>query len=72
MASGANRVLRKFGARVRQLRQQRGLTQEALALICDLDRSYVGSVERGERNVSLININRIAKALSVEPAELLK
>jgi transcriptional regulator with XRE-family HTH domain len=48
------------------------LTQEALALACDLDRSYIGGVERGERNVSLLNIQKIAKALNVSADELLK
>lgn len=63
-------VKRRFGARVRQLRKERGLSQEALALRCDLDRSYVGAVERGERNVSLANIHRIADALGVSPSAL--
>jgi transcriptional regulator with XRE-family HTH domain len=61
-----------FGRRVRELRKKRGLSQEALALEAGLDRSYVGGVERGERNLSLSNIHRIAKALSVKPDELLK
>lgn len=63
-------IKRRFGSAVRRLRAERGLSQEALALRCDLDRSYIGGVERGERNVSLINIHRIAAALNVEPAEL--
>ena len=68
----AERIPQKFGARMRQIRKLRGLTQEALALSCNLDRSYIGGVERGERNVSLVNIHRIAKALGVRPYELLK
>ena len=60
-----------FGRRVRELRKQKGLSQEALALECDLDRTYIGGVERGERNVSLINIHKIAKALKVEAKVLL-
>jgi transcriptional regulator with XRE-family HTH domain len=56
---------RRFGARVRELRQNKGLSQEALALSCGLDRTYVGSVERGERNISLVNIHLIASALRV-------
>ena len=47
-----------------------GLSQEALASASDLDRTYVGSVERGERNISLININRIAQALGVPVKDL--
>lgn len=59
-----------FGARVRELRRQQGLSQEALAHAAGLDRSYVGQVERGERNVSLDNILRIADALHRVPADL--
>ncbi|HYE28855.1 MAG TPA: helix-turn-helix transcriptional regulator [Allosphingosinicella sp.] len=64
--------LRRFGARVRALRKARGLSQEALALNCDLDRSYVGGIERGERNIGLINVHRLAEALEVKPAEFFK
>lgn len=59
-----------FGERVRELRKKKKLSQEALALICGLDRSYVGGVERGERNISLINIHKIAEALGVDAKEL--
>jgi transcriptional regulator with XRE-family HTH domain len=59
-----------FGERLRALRRSRGLSQEMLALSCDLDRTYVGGIERGERNPSLINIHRIARALDVAVAEL--
>jgi len=59
-----------FGDRVRLLRSKAGLTQEALAAECELDRSYIGSVERGERNISLQNICRIAEAIGIEPKEL--
>ncbi len=60
----------RFGERVRELRKVKGLSQEALALACDLDRTYIGSVERGERNISLINIHVIADALGVPVSEL--
>ena len=59
-----------FGQRVRELRMAKGLSQEALALACDLDRSYIGGVERGERNVSRVNIQKIAAALGVPPRDL--
>ena len=68
----ATQIKRRFGKQVREFRKRRGLSQEALALRCDLDRSYIGGVERGERNVSLLNIHRIADALGVDSAELLK
>ncbi len=60
----------EFGQRVRELRGRRGLSQEDLALACDLDRSYIGGIERGERNVSLLNIHKIATALRVPIKEL--
>ena len=59
-----------FGQRVRELRTEKGLSQEALALACDLDRTYIGGVERGERNISLLNIQKIADALGVSAREL--
>jgi ribosome-binding protein aMBF1 (putative translation factor) len=63
-------IQKHFGERVREIRKRKGLSQEALALACELDRTYIGGVERGERNISLINIYRIAEALGVEPREL--
>jgi transcriptional regulator with XRE-family HTH domain len=65
-------ILTLFGERVRVLRQARGFSQEALALAAGLDRTYIGGVERGERNISLLNIQKIAQALNVSPADLLK
>jgi transcriptional regulator with XRE-family HTH domain len=59
-----------FGKRVRELRKHMGLSQEALALACNLDRSYIGSVERGERNISLLNILKISEALGISTREL--
>ncbi len=63
-------VQKHFGDRVRELRKQKGLSQESLALACDLDRTYIGGVERGERNTSLFNIYKIAEALGVKAKEL--
>jgi transcriptional regulator with XRE-family HTH domain len=60
----------KFGARVRKLRQAKGLSQEAFADLCSLHRTYIGAIERGERNVSLENIQKIAKALGINIASL--
>jgi len=62
---------RQFGRNVRRLRLRLGLSQEKLALACGLDRTYVGSVERGERNISLINIGKMAEALRITPSDLL-
>lgn len=59
-----------FGKRMRALRIEKGLSQEALALACDLDRTYIGGIERGERNVSLVNIQKIADALGVALREM--
>lgn len=61
----------QFGERLRQLRKELGLSQEALAYKAGLDRSYVGAVERGECNISLINICILADTLSVPPYQLL-
>lgn len=60
-----------FGATVRRLRLTHGWSQEALAHRAELDRSYVGGIERGARNVSLDNIHRLARALDVEASDLL-
>ena len=67
----SNALLRKFGQRVRARRRNLGLSQEALAEAADLHSTYIGSIERGERNVALLNLLRLAKALKVSPGELL-
>jgi transcriptional regulator with XRE-family HTH domain len=55
--------LLKFGNKVRFLRKKKNLSQEELAFRCDLDRTYIGGVERGERNISLLNILKISHVL---------
>ena len=60
-----------FGQRVRARRQELGLSQEALARLAGLHRTYVGSLERGERNVALINILRLGQALDVDAGTLI-
>lgn len=59
------------GARIRHIRKEHGLSQEELADQANLHRTYVGLVERGERNITVANIYKIAQALAVEPSELL-
>ena len=61
-----------LGAAIRQEREGRGLSQEVFAHQCGVHRTYIGSVERGERNVSLENIIRIAEALGMTASELMK
>ena len=62
----------RFGQRLATLRKQQGLSQEGLSLESGLARSYLGGVERGQRNIALLNICRLAEALRVRPAELLE
>jgi len=61
---------KKFGRRIRQLRESMGLTQQQLASRVGMDYKYLGSVERGERNITIDNIQRIAEAFGVEPYQL--
>lgn len=63
-------VKKQFGAQMRQLRKARKMSQEDVAYAAGLDRSYLGAIERGEKNVSLVNIHRIAEALQVGAGEL--
>ena len=61
-----------FGKAVRRIREQKGLSQEALADLSHLHRTYIGGIERGERNVGLLNLLRLSKALKILPGELLQ
>lgn len=64
-------ILRRFGKRVHELRQNKGITSQMdLANKAKLDRTYIGGVERGERNIALVNIEKIAKALGVNIRDL--
>lgn len=63
--------LRKVGNRVRQLRAERDVSQEALADAARLDRSYMSGIERGVRNFSVLKLFALAKALKVSPRDLL-
>ena len=64
-------ILKCFGERIRKMRKEKGLSQEAFADLCELDRTYIGGIERGERNVALRNIAIIALALGVSISELM-
>lgn len=66
-------ILKKFGKKVREIRLEKGISSQMdLALKAGLDRTYIGGIERGERNVALKNIEKLAKALGVNIEELLK
>ncbi len=64
-------IKKKLGRKVKELRQRGGYSQEELASRSGLHRTYMSDIERGERNVSVENIGKIAKALGVKPSELL-
>ncbi len=65
-------IIEAFGQRVRELRKKAGLSQEAFAAKCGLDRTYIGGIERGERNVALRNLSVIANALGMSVSRLMK
>lgn len=72
MLNGRMDVTQVFAENIRRLRLAKGISQEALADLAGLHRTYVGAVERGERNITLINANRIAEALGVRLSDCLK
>ena len=59
-------IKEKIGLRIRQLRHEQNISQEAFADVCELDRTYISSIEKGRRNVSIINLEKIANALNVK------
>ena len=65
-------ILERFGQRVRELRKEQGYSQEGFGAACGLDRTYIGGIERGERNVALRNIDAIAQTLGITLADLLE
>lgn len=65
-------ILSKFGNKIQVLRRTKNLSQEELAHICGLHRTYIGMIERGEKNITLKNIEKLSKALDINIYELLK
>ena len=61
-----NNIKKEVGLNIRRIREKRGLSQEKLAALADIHRVYMGQVERGEKNVGLINLEIIAKALDID------
>ena len=70
--SSKQKILINFGDRVREIRKKKGLSQEELAYKADLHRTYIGMIERAEKNITLVNIEKIANALEIEIADLIK
>lgn len=62
----------RFGRAIRQRRHKLGVSQEEFADLCGLDRTYIGGIERGERNVSLVNVEKIARTLRISLSELFR
>jgi transcriptional regulator with XRE-family HTH domain len=60
------KILVQFGEKVRELRKEKGLSQEELSYKSDLHRTYIGMIERAEKNITLLNIEKIAKGLNVD------
>lgn len=65
-----NDIVKKFGDRVRDIRKRVGLSQEKLAVKAGVHRTYIGMIERGEKNITIVNIEKLAKALGVSIKDL--
>ncbi len=65
-------IKKKFGKNLKRLRLEKGISQESLALSADLDRTYIPSIEKGERNVSITVVEKLANALNVNISEFFK
>jgi transcriptional regulator with XRE-family HTH domain len=63
-------IKKKFGNNLKRLRREKGISQESLALSANLDRTYISSIEKGERNVSITVVEKLANALNVKISEL--
>jgi len=69
--SAKKKILIAFGDKIRELRKEKGLSQEQLSFKADLHRTYIGMIERAEKNITLINIEKLAKALDIPVNKLL-
>lgn len=67
-----DKVKKQFGNALRKVRQEKKLSQEALAEISSLHRTYISEVERGDRNISLVNIVKLCNSLNIETSDLFK
>jgi len=65
-------IAKKFGKNLRALRKEASLSQERLADIAGVHRTYIGMIERGEKNITIVNIEKLARALNISISELLK
>ena len=65
-------ITKRFGERIKRLRQSKGVSQEKFAISIDMDRTYYASVENGKRNISIVNIEKIAKGLDISLEELFR
>ena len=70
MSNSHESIQKQFGKKVRELRTQNGYSQEAFTFKCGLHRTYIGCIERGEKNITITNIEKIAKTLKVEISQL--
>jgi transcriptional regulator with XRE-family HTH domain len=65
-------IKQSFGLKLKELRESKGLSQEALANLAEIDRTYLPSIEKGKRNISIIVIEKLANALNVSPSIFFK
>jgi transcriptional regulator with XRE-family HTH domain len=72
MPAPRNKALCRFGEALREERKEKGLSQERLALEAEINRTYMGGVERGEENISLLSILKITDVLQMKPSEILR
>lgn len=72
MITSEKLYLKRFGEAIRDLRKARGVSQEKLGFLSNLDRTYIGGIERGERNISLTKIVKLAAVFGIQPSEIFK